>query len=143
MFHFLVVDDNQSFRKVVRSAILNRFPDADIVQAQDGQQAIILALTHRPDLILLDESMPVMNGRETAEILRLMPATRCIPLIAISGESPDSFQGNRLRQFCDFSISKPFSFNLLVSVIEVVLKRSKNRPIPDSPLLTLPTQKVV
>lgn len=81
----LTVDDS----KVVRSMVTRHLQPygCTIVEATNGQEGVDMARTHTPDLILLDVTMPVMDGRQALAELRKDPATRAIPVIMLTAES--------------------------------------------------------
>jgi DNA-binding NarL/FixJ family response regulator len=81
----LVADDNPVIRKML-CKMFEREEDYDLcAEARDGAEAIALAIQHKPDLIILDLSMPVMNGLDAArELKRIMPA---IPIILFTQHS--------------------------------------------------------
>lgn len=68
--HCLIVDDSKMSRMMVKKIILDAHPDWDVVEAENGQQAVDLAQASGFDIILLDFNMPVMDGGQAAEIIR-------------------------------------------------------------------------
>lgn len=128
MKKILVVDDDNVLRQTVRFLLMLEIPDVQVLQASNGEEAITLALAHRPDLILLDGNMPVMDGSETARTLRQMPETRSITLVAISAEGSGSPILMQLNALCDISLPKPFSCEDLMSVIHAI--EQKRCPSP-------------
>ena len=84
----LLVEDNEDNR-IIYSTVL-RHVGYDVIEAQDGVQAIALARSARPDLILMDISIPGIDGWEATRILRLDPGTSAIPIIALTAHAlPD------------------------------------------------------
>jgi CheY-like chemotaxis protein len=89
----------------------------EVIFAEDGEQALEAAQGQGPDLILLDNLMPKLDGKEVFSRLRADPETRAIPVMVLSGmdqESHDEWEG---AQF----IGKPFSFDDLIARIEHLL----------------------
>lgn len=84
----LLVEDNEDNR-IIYSTVL-RHVGYDVIEAQDGAQAIALARSARPDLILMDISIPGIDGWEATRILRQDPDTSAIPIIALTAHAlPD------------------------------------------------------
>ncbi|MBK8988317.1 MAG: response regulator [Chloroflexi bacterium] len=109
MKRILVVDDHGGFRTEISKLISLVQPQAQILQAQNGREGLDLARSERPDLILLDVNMPLMDGYETARALNALPETRTIPLIAMTlSGSEHSATLDHLRPFCRSVLLKPF-----------------------------------
>jgi len=79
----LCVDDNRANLALLTEALSLR-PDCVVLTATDGLAGVQLARSHSPDVILMDNNMPVMSGREALRVLREDPATAAIPVIAVS-----------------------------------------------------------
>lgn len=82
----LVVDDEEDVRYVARLS-LGRVGNMTVIEAASGEEAIVLAATARPDLILLDMMMPGMNGAVTFAALREHEATRAIPVVFLTART--------------------------------------------------------
>jgi two-component system, cell cycle response regulator DivK len=82
----LVADDNERLLDLFRIG-LSRVPGVCVVTAQDGAEAVSLARQLRPDVILMDLSMPVMDGLEAARHLKADRATLRIPVVAVTGST--------------------------------------------------------
>lgn len=79
----LIVEDDPDERRIF--SMYFRFVGGEIVEAGNGEEALRAAADHRPDLVLLDLSMPVMDGWETIRRLQTDPETRHIPVVAVTG----------------------------------------------------------
>jgi DNA-binding response OmpR family regulator len=125
MARLLVVDDEEAMRKLVR---LNLGDAYDIVDTGEPDQALALALQHRPDAILLDLRMPKYSGFELCQTFTSFSSTQLIPVFVISGEA-----GSKTKEFCRglgvaAYFEKPVNFDDLRSRIEEFLvKRRKER----------------
>jgi two-component system cell cycle response regulator len=86
----LIVDDSKTFQQLERALLAGR--GYQFLEANDGSQAVKLAVEHIPDLILLDVQMPVMDGGQVLHFLRNEPKTKHIPIIMITtlGEQKDN-----------------------------------------------------
>jgi DNA-binding NarL/FixJ family response regulator len=107
----LVADDNPTIRKIL-CRMFELEEDYDIcAEAENGQRAIELALQHRPDLIILDLSMPVMNGLEAAhELKKLMPK---VPIILFTQHADLSNRIGQIHMDVDRIVSKTEASSLL------------------------------
>jgi diguanylate cyclase (GGDEF)-like protein len=113
----LIVDDNPDLCEDVAS-ILRDDEDYDVLIACDGGTAVGLAREHRPDLILLDVVMPLVDGYEVARQLGEDPSTRDIPILFLSGADDLTTRIRQIRlRSADF-LSKPFSKQELVARVE-------------------------
>jgi CheY-like chemotaxis protein len=114
----LVADDNPKIRKLL-CQVFESEEDYDIcAEAANGQEAITLALNHRPDLIILDLSMPVLNGLDAAkELKRLMPE---VPIILFTQYAELSEHSGSIDLFVDRIVSK-FDANDLVHHVRALI----------------------
>lgn len=121
MAKILVVEDNFYSRDI----LLRRLTRAgyQVVAALDGEQAVELALSERPDLILLDIRLPVMDGYEVARRLRAAPETRNTPIIAMTAYAIEESRQQALAAGCNDYETKPLDFALLMVKMESLLKR--------------------
>ena len=79
----------------------------DIVSAADGKEGVELAASHAPDLILMDLHLPVMDGWEAARRLKAAPATKDIPILALTAHVMTGDQAKALQAGCDDYAPKP------------------------------------
>jgi CheY-like chemotaxis protein len=100
----LIVEDDAETRAAL-SALLED-EGYEVLQAAHGGEGILLAHQRRPDLILMDVSMPVVDGLDAAESLKLSPLTRAIPIVAITAETIEP-QLERVRLAFDAMLRKP------------------------------------
>lgn len=119
MAKILVVEDNDMVQDVLMRRL--EFIGHTVVIAPDGQQALETVAQDRPDIILLDMSMPTMSGWETARRLKGDQATQDIPIIAVTAHAMPSEKRRTLEAGCDEYESKPIRFKRLVSKIERLL----------------------
>jgi len=115
----LIVDDNQELIEVLQQG-LKKY---DLILAMNGKQAVELAFTLQPDLILMDIMMPEMDGLQATRLIRQNPKTRSIPILAITAEVGIGIEGECSQIGCDDFIAKPFTFKQLGSRIEKLLKQ--------------------
>ena len=116
----LVVDDMVTNRAVITD-FLAPF-DFQILEAEDGRQGITMAQTHKPDLILMDNVMPVMNGREATQRLRELPEFKAVSIIAVSASAFDADQAKSLAEGANAFLAKPINLKSLLKEIGSLLQ---------------------
>jgi len=99
----------------------------DFVFAANGNEAVVIATTQKPDLILMDIIMPVMNGYQATRLIRQNPKTRSIPVIAVTVLTSSEEREECFRSGCNDHIAKPFTIKDLASRIEKLLKQSSTQ----------------
>jgi two-component system cell cycle response regulator DivK len=117
----LVEDDKANRDMIVRYLTLIGY---QIVVAQDGMQAVTLAQTERPDLILMDMQLPVMDGWEATRRIKAAPATRSIPIVALTAYAMDDERRRCLEAGCDDYETKPLEFPRLLKKLRSILSRT-------------------
>jgi CheY-like chemotaxis protein len=119
----LVVDDHALFRMGVAN-ILGHEADFEIVaEAEDSRSAIDRALETSPDIILMDLSLPVMDGWEATRRLKADPRTAAIPVVALTGHALSGMSEGAVKAGCDAFVTKPCLPEDLVAEIQNVLAR--------------------
>jgi CheY-like chemotaxis protein len=114
----LVVDDEPNVRKLLRTLLKKKFT---VLEAEDGSQAVNMASTEKPDLILMDIMMPKMDGYSSCYALKSKPATRSIPIIMLTAiDLRLNLQLSR-EIGADGYITKPFNSRDLLDNITQVL----------------------
>ena len=119
----LVVDDEPSIVKLVKATLESR--DYNVITAHDGQEAIIEAKLHKPDLILLDVMMPHMDGTEARKRLLADPVTKDIPVIHLTAVGDFDKQREALADGATDYIVKPFTPSDLANVVADMLDPKK------------------
>jgi two-component system, cell cycle response regulator DivK len=123
--HVLVVDDDPDALDIYRQYL--SFVGMDVVTARDGREAIVRARIDLPDVVVMDISMPLMEGGEAATVLRKEARTRAIPIIAMSAFGGLARSKVRHAPFIEFC-SKPLLPERLAEVItSVVTRRRRER----------------
>jgi len=92
--------------------------------AADGMQAILMAESETPDLILLDMSLPVIDGWEAARRLKASPTTASVPIIALTAHAMTGDREKALACGCDEYDTKPVDFAQLLRKIDALLSRA-------------------
>jgi len=114
----LVVDDEPNVRKLLRTVLNKKFT---VLEAEDGSQAVKVASTEKPDLILMDIMMPKMDGYTSCYALKSEPATRSIPIIMLTAIDLKLNLQLSKEIGADGYITKPFNSRDLLDNITQVL----------------------
>jgi two-component system cell cycle response regulator DivK len=115
----LLVEDNEANRDMLSRRLLRR--GYEVLIAVDGKEGIDMAATEHPDLILMDLSMPVIDGWEATRILKDSEETSSIPIIALSAHAMAGDRDKALAAGCDEFDTKPIDFPHLLEKMEVLL----------------------
>ena len=118
----LVVEDNELNRDMLTRRLARKGFEALV--AVDGQQGIIMARSERPDLILMDMSLPVIDGWEATRQIKSAPETGNIPIIALTAHAMSGDRERALQAGCDDYDTKPVEFPGLLEKIEALLHRA-------------------
>lgn len=118
----LVEDDEMSRDMLSRRLQRKRY---DVLIALDGESGITVAASERPDLILMDLSLPVLNGWEATRRLKGMPETASIPVIALTSHAMAADREKAIEAGCDDYDTKPVDFERLLAKIEALLKKQE------------------
>ena len=116
MTRILLVEDNELNRDMLSRRLLKRGFEIDI--AIDGQQGIDMAISGKPDLILLDMSLPVVDGWDAAKALKTNDTTKAIPIIALTAHAMAGDKEKAIQAGCDDYDTKPVDLARLLEKIE-------------------------
>ena len=124
MTKLLYVEDNDDnvFMLKMRLELLGDF---EVLAAEDGEKGCEMAAAERPDIILMDLEMPVVDGWEATRRLRRNPQTRDIPVIALSAHALAGERERALAAGCNEFDSKPIEFDRLVATVRRILANRK------------------
>lgn len=111
----LVVEDNQASREMISRRLKRK--GFSVVAAEDGEQGYALARSEAPDAILMDISLPGINGWQVIDLLKSEPGTRDIPLIVLTAHALVNDRARADEVGCDGYFSKPFDFQRLLESI--------------------------
>jgi two-component system cell cycle response regulator DivK len=119
MAKILLVEDDMLNREMVTRRLI--WEGYQIITAEDGAQAIALAQSEQPDLILLDMGLPIMNGWQAAQRLKADTSTSAIPIIALTAYALNEDRAKSLEVGCDEYETKPVDFPRLHAKIQALL----------------------
>jgi len=111
----LVVEDQKDDRQIIRDVLADT--DYEIIEVEDGEQALAAVAKARPDLILMEIQLPSMDGYETMRRIRTNPALLSIPIIAVTAYSPSGEEQKARAAGCDDFVPKPYSPHQLLAKI--------------------------
>lgn len=119
MAKILIVEDNElNLDMLVRRLVRKGY---EVVSAVDGEQGLSMATTEHPDLILMDMSLPGMDGWEATRQIKSDPAIQLIPVIALTAHAMVGDREKALRAGCDDYDTKPVEFQRLLEKMENLL----------------------
>lgn len=121
MAKILLVEDNEMNRDMLSRRLLKR--GYEVVIAVDGAEGVRMARSEAPDLVLMDMSLPVLDGWDATRQLKSMPETRAIGIIALSAHALVDDKDKALEAGCDDFDTKPVDLTRLLGKIEALLAR--------------------
>jgi CheY-like chemotaxis protein len=120
----LLVEDVVTNREIVKGYLENQ--NITILEAQNGQEGVDLAISLLPDLILMDIQMPIMDGYTAIDIIKYNPATKHIPIVALTASTMSSDEA-KIRAICDGYLRKPVSRLELTEELILHLPHTKKK----------------
>jgi two-component system cell cycle response regulator DivK len=128
MYSVLVVDDNEWSRDLLARRLLRR--GYHVILAPDGREGIALAHDRLPDLILMDLSLPEIDGWEATRHLKAHPATRLIPILAVTAHAMPADRQKAMEAGCDGYHTKPVDFESLLRSMKTLLDARIHTRLP-------------
>jgi two-component system, cell cycle response regulator DivK len=123
MAKILVVEDNEMNRDMLTRRLQRR--GYEVVIAVDGAEGLAMAQSESPALVLMDISLPVLDGWEATRRLKMAPETKSIPVIALTAHAMSGDRERCIEAGCDDFDTKPVEIARLVGKIETLLNQSK------------------
>lgn len=111
----LVVEDHEDNRRIMRDLLQNA--GYDVLEAVTGEEAVTMTECHRPDLILMDVQLPVLDGYAATRRIKANPEITHIPIIAVTSYALSGDDVQALEAGCDAYFSKPVSPRTLLTKI--------------------------
>jgi CheY-like chemotaxis protein len=115
MAKILLVEDNEMNRDMLSRRLERR--GYEVIMALDGSQGVSMTISERPDLVLMDMSLPIMDGWEATKTLKDNPETKSIPIIALTAHAMAGDREKALQAGCDDYDTKPIELKRLIEKI--------------------------
>jgi two-component system cell cycle response regulator DivK len=115
----LVVEDQEDNRQILRDLLLSA--DYELIEAGNGEEALAAVAKNRPDLILMDIQLPVMDGYEATRRIKADPVSAAIPVIAVTSYALSGDEAKARDAGCDDFVPKPYSPRQLLAKIRKYL----------------------
>lgn len=122
MPRILLVEDNEMNRDMLSRRLERK--GMQVLIAVDGEQGVAIAQSEIPDLILMDMSLPVLDGWSATRQIRSMPQTQTIPIIALTAHAMSGDRDKCLAAGCDDYDTKPIEFTRLLNKIQALLSQT-------------------
>src|ERR1035437_10666446 len=116
----LVVEDQEDNRQILRDLLGS--VGHEMIEAHEGEAAIAQAAAHKPDLILMDIQLPVMDGYEATRRIKTNPELRAIPIIVVTSYALSGDEEKARAAGCDAYVTKPYSPRQLLAKLHEFLK---------------------
>ena len=116
----LLVEDTEDNRFMMRRLL--EMAGYRVIEATNGEEAVKLATSELPQLILMDLSLPVIDGLAATRLIRKLAALKATPIIAVSAHDTSDFQSEAIDAGCNSYVTKPIDFNELEELIGQLLK---------------------
>ena len=115
----LLVEDTEDNRFMMRRLL--EMSGYEVIEATNGEEAVRLAQSERPSLILMDLSLPIIDGLAATRAIRKLVGFAKVPIVAVSAHDTADFQADALSAGCDSYITKPIDFSQLEILIARLL----------------------
>jgi CheY-like chemotaxis protein len=123
MTKILLVEDNEMNRDMLSRRLIRK--KYEVLVAVDGRESVEMARSEAPDLILMDMSLPVMDGWEATRQLKASPETQAIPIVALTAHAMSGDREKAMEAGCDDYDTKPIELPRLLDKIEALLGKGK------------------
>jgi two-component system, cell cycle response regulator DivK len=116
----LVVEDHEDNREILRDLLTSA--DYEMIEAENGEEALAAVARQRPDLILMDIQLPILDGYEATRRLKADPTLKDVPIIAVTSYALSGDEGKARAAGCDGFVPKPYSPRQLLAKIREYLR---------------------
>ncbi len=124
MTKVLLVEDNEMNRDMLSRRLIRR--GFEVIFAADGKQGVDAARSEKPDIILMDMSLPVMDGWEATRCVKADDTTRNVPIIGLTAHAMSGDREKAMQAGCDDYDTKPVELDRLIAKIERLLALDKS-----------------
>jgi two-component system cell cycle response regulator DivK len=123
---FLVVEDFEDSRFMMRRLL--EMAGYNVLEASDGEQAVQMAVDSRPALILMDLSLPKLDGLAATRQIRQQKGLKRVPILAVSAHDSPESRNEALAAGCNEYVTKPIDFDQLHALLERFVPQTKDAP---------------
>jgi CheY-like chemotaxis protein len=116
----LIVEDHEDTRTML--SLLLRSYGFRVFEAEDGEQGLKVAERIKPDLILLDMRIPVLDGLTVTRLIRGHPTLNRVPIVAVTGNAFPQFEAEVLNAGCNYCLVKPLDFDRLEELLKMIIE---------------------
>jgi len=120
MSKVLIVDDDSVNRMILEGMLVNQ--GHEVIQAEDGQQAVDMYSSHQPEMVLMDIMMPVMNGYDATQKIKLLAGDKFVPIIVLTAMTDEDELVKCVHSGADDFLTKPFSHVVLNAKIKALTR---------------------
>jgi len=121
----LLVEDTEDNRQMMRKLL--EMSGYRVVEATNGEEAVKVTKEEQPRLILMDLSLPIIDGLAATRLIRSLPAGNHLPIIAVSAHDTADFHADALAAGCNAYITKPIDYPELEEIVERLMSESKSQ----------------
>ena len=121
MARILLVEDNEMNRDMLSRRLKRK--GYDVIMAVDGEQGVAMAQSESPELILMDMSLPILDGWEATRQLKSQPETSSLPVIALTAHAMEGDRDKALEAGCDDYDTKPIDLKRLLGKMKILLEK--------------------
>jgi CheY-like chemotaxis protein len=118
----LLVEDTEDNRFMMKRLL--EMSSYEVVEAVNGKEAVEVAIEEQPDVILMDLSLPLIDGLGATRSIRKLPGMSEVPIIAVSAHDTADFHNEALSAGCDAYITKPIDFAQLESLVNQLVRET-------------------
>ncbi|HEY7242849.1 MAG TPA: response regulator [Xanthobacteraceae bacterium] len=115
----LVIEDTENNRKILNDLLTRS--GFEVIEANDGEKGVAMAAEGKPDLILMDIQLPIVDGYEATRRIKSNPALREIPIIAVTSYALSGDEAKARAAGCDGYVAKPFSPRVILAKVREFL----------------------
>ena len=116
-----MIEDTEDNRRIFRDLLTHA--GFELIEAEDGQKGVAVATAERPDLILMDIQLPILDGYEATRRIKADPNLRHIPIIAVTSYALSGDETKARAAGCDGYLAKPFSPRQILAMVREFLDR--------------------
>src|SRR5215469_16052373 len=118
----LLVEDTEDNRFMMRRLL--EMSNYRVLEARDGEEAVSMTKQQKPSLVLMDLSLPVLDGLEATRLIRGSPEVKATPIVIVSAHEKADFQAEAFKAGCNGYVTKPINFAELEQLIDELLEES-------------------